>query len=379
MTGFWQRMGARATGAEQPLRARPPQPFEPVLSVGPAVAALGGFSAPAPQHAEAPGGGTELAGADRLLHEENGPLRERRDVRAGGDAAVPARPGAHDAEGAAPARGARDDDGHARASHPGRTPGAGPATTPSPAADAASAAPAPPFRATTTRRPSPARDTVQSGRPSAPGGGARPGPAAGPAPPRLRHGTREGAAARDAPSAEGAGRGDGRTRRRDPPPAAGPAPRTAAERSAAAAPLGAPEPSRTAVTPGDHLRRSVPVGSGRVDVEALLREQVMGALRSRGAVGAHEHAVVRNARDASPATPPAPGTAVLRAGPATVEVRGPDAPHPGMPAATGPPSVNVRIDRVVVTRAPAPAPPQRPERRTTVDHAAYLARRREQR
>ena len=40
------------------------------------------------------------------------------------------------------------------------------------------------------------------------------------------------------------------------------------------------------------------------------------------------------------------------------------------------PQVNVSIGRVVVTRAPAPPAPAPSARPTTVDHDAYLARRR---
>jgi hypothetical protein len=54
-----------------------------------------------------------------------------------------------------------------------------------------------------------------------------------------------------------------------------------------------------------------------------------------------------------------------------------DAETAGPPAPGRPPEVHVHIDRVTVTRAPTPPPPAPP--RSTVDHDAYLARRRERR
>ena len=89
----------------------------------------------------------------------------------------------------------------------------------------------------------------------------------------------------------------------------------------------------------------------------------------------------RRLRPARRQDPPAPGTVAVRATPAAVAA--PDAPRPGRRRgrARRGPAVHLHIDRVVVTRAPppappAPAPPPRAPRRT-VDHAAYLARRRE--
>jgi hypothetical protein len=111
-----------------------------------------------------------------------------------------------------------------------------------------------------------------------------------------------------------------------------------------------------------------------------LRDHVMPALVDRGVVSRAERPVVEPPRPAAAThrpQAPRPGSVAVRAtAPATVshEVAEP-------PDARGPdPTVHLHIDRVLVTRAPAPAPPApappRPQRRT-VDHDAYLARRRE--
>jgi hypothetical protein len=114
------------------------------------------------------------------------------------------------------------------------------------------------------------------------------------------------------------------------------------------------------------------------DLAALLREHVMPALVERGVVSREERAVVAEPSNAAPAPrndPPDPGTVTVRATPPAASE-----PAEERPAQPSEQAVHLHIDRVVVTRAPAPAPPPapapRPPRRT-VDHAAYLARRRE--
>lgn len=104
----------------------------------------------------------------------------------------------------------------------------------------------------------------------------------------------------------------------------------------------------------------------------------MPALVERGVVSREERAVVAEPSTAAPAPrndPPSPGTVTVRATPPAASE-----PAEERPAQPSEQAVHLHIDRVVVTRAPAPAPPPapapRPPRRT-VDHAAYLARRRE--
>jgi hypothetical protein len=105
-----------------------------------------------------------------------------------------------------------------------------------------------------------------------------------------------------------------------------------------------------------------------VDLAALLREQVFAALAERGSVPDELTPVVST-------TPtrraPRPGTAALHAEGVRID-------QPTEQAAPG--DVHVHIARVSVTQ-PAPPPPPRVSRsetvRRTVDHQAYLARRRE--
>lgn len=85
--------------------------------------------------------------------------------------------------------------------------------------------------------------------------------------------------------------------------------------------------------------------------------------------------------------PPSPrrGTAVVRADGVVTTPRATLAGDPAHPPAATPspaapsPTVHVHIDRVSVTRAPSPAarPSAPAPARPLVDHAAYLARRRE--
>ncbi|MFG2168915.1 hypothetical protein [Micromonospora chersina] len=132
-----------------------------------------------------------------------------------------------------------------------------------------------------------------------------------------------------------------------------------------APPAPAPAARRAAPTP---VRAAVP------DLARLLRERLGPALVARRAVEPGERLVFVD-RPAPAGTPPRPGTAEVRTGP----IR----PAPAVPPGTvedPPPAgdVHLHIDRVVVTRAPSPPPPAPPpSARSTVDHAAYLARRRE--
>ncbi|MET8838302.1 hypothetical protein ABZV78_30970, partial [Micromonospora sp. NPDC004540] len=115
-----------------------------------------------------------------------------------------------------------------------------------------------------------------------------------------------------------------------------------------------------------------PVRATAPDLARLLRERLGPALIARRAVEPGERLVFV---DRPNNAPPRPGTAEVRTGP----VRPAPTPPPGTaenPAPTG--DVHLHIDRVVVTRAPAPPPPAPPPPApSTVDHAAYLARRRE--
>jgi hypothetical protein len=92
-------------------------------------------------------------------------------------------------------------------------------------------------------------------------------------------------------------------------------------------------------------------------VVTLLREHVVPVLVERRAIERRERPVVAD----RPAVP-RPGTVSV----APVDVSSEDEA----------PQVNVNIGRVVVTRPQPPAPPAPSPRPTTVDHDAYLARRR---
>ncbi|MEQ4208804.1 hypothetical protein [Actinopolymorpha sp. B9G3] len=161
-------------------------------------------------------------------------------------------------------------------------------------------------------------------------------------------------------------------------------------------PRGAPEPASqaaSAATSGEPLsaaRRAT--GNTRPpvpDLATLLRTHVLPHLADRGAVSRDEIVVVDDTPNGSPARhrdPPAAGTVSVRTG--QVRSHGSEASGPradrGAPAGRAAPEVNVHIDRVVVTRAPAPPPTPAPvspptprSGRTRVDHAGYLTRRRE--
>lgn len=104
-----------------------------------------------------------------------------------------------------------------------------------------------------------------------------------------------------------------------------------------------------------------------VDLAALLRDEVVAALAERGVVAAREP--IQVTEPGSPSRAARPGVAAVRAD--DVDVRSDE-------NASGGGDVHVHIGRVSVTR-PAPAPSNRAPRSAVprVDHAAYLARRRE--
>ncbi|MFI7282565.1 hypothetical protein ACIBOV_20130 [Micromonospora chersina] len=151
------------------------------------------------------------------------------------------------------------------------------------------------------------------------------------------------------------------------PPDAMPPPDAA--RPAAVVPPAPPAPAPTARRPAP-----TPVRAAAPDLARLLRERLGPALIARRAVEPGERLVFVD-RPAPAGTPPRPGTAEVRTGP----VRPAPAAPPGAAEEPPPPGdVHLHIDRVVVTRAPSPPPPApAPTARSTVDHAAYLARRRE--
>ncbi len=157
----------------------------------------------------------------------------------------------------------------------------------------------------------------------------------------------------------GAAPGDPATRARSAPtgPTA-PMPTTDARPMA---PVGGPHPPGPGRRPTPRPRSAPPV-----NLAALLRDEVFGALVARGEVPAGERVVVETRR--SPQPLPA-GTTALRA----EGVRGPE-----LDGADRAGDVHVHIDRVTVTR-PRPDPPPAAPRAPVVDHAAYLARRRERR
>ncbi|MEO3891428.1 hypothetical protein [Nonomuraea sp. B5E05] len=138
-----------------------------------------------------------------------------------------------------------------------------------------------------------------------------------------------------------------------------------------------PAPSPSAPSPAD------PPAAGSVrapvwDVARLLREHLGPELVARDVVEPRDRLIFVD-RLATAGAAPKPGTAEVR----TSEVR-PAARTLGAPCVPASPSpigdVHLRIDRVVVTRAAAPPPPAPPPQPpSTVDHAAYLARRREDR
>jgi hypothetical protein len=126
-----------------------------------------------------------------------------------------------------------------------------------------------------------------------------------------------------------------------------------------------------------------------LDLAALLREHLRPALVDRGLVTPDERLVVTEQPPAATGSRRRPlrrGTVEVVPGAVTTRLvtpafAGQQEQSTGTGAAeSGPPgAVHLHIDRVVVTRAQdgtAPTPPARPSR-STVDHAGYLARRRE--
>ncbi|MFG3577591.1 hypothetical protein [Micromonospora chersina] len=151
------------------------------------------------------------------------------------------------------------------------------------------------------------------------------------------------------------------------PPDVQPPPEAA--RSAAVVPPAPPAPAPAARRPAP-----TPVRAAAPDLARLLRERLGPALIARRAVEPGERLVFVD-RPAPAGTPPRPGTAEVRTGPIRPAPAGPTGTAEDPPPAG---DVHLHIDRVVVTRAPSPPPPApAPPARTTVDHAAYLARRRE--
>ncbi|WP_433288015.1 hypothetical protein [Micromonospora sp. CA-244673] len=257
---------------------------------------------------------------------------------------------------------------------------------PDPPADAPVEAPAS-WSGSTARTPAPSRGI--SDRPTAPLGPAAlrttPVPAvpAGPdrfptdrkppvTPPEAAPAAADRAAARAAPAGPAGPEPDAasptttappavtRARDAEPPPDPG--------RPAAAVPPAPPAPPPAARRPAP-----TPVRAAAPDLARLLRERLGPALIARRAVEPGERLVFVD-RPVRAGAPPRPGTAEVRTGP----IR----PAPGSPgtAEDAPPAgdVHLHIDRVVVTRAPAPPPPAPPTPPpSTVDHTAYLARRRE--
>ncbi len=153
-------------------------------------------------------------------------------------------------------------------------------------------------------------------------------------------------------------------------------------------PVGSPPAAPGPAAPAPRARptaglRPLPTGAPAtppVDVIALVRDHVVPALRRAGLLGHDEGppSVIRRA-----GTGPAPPSD--RPAAEFGDVRVAPAPQPlpvdhgrRQPAA---PPVTVHIGTITVTRptaaAPPPAPAPSPRRRGDVDHAAYLARRRE--
>ncbi|MFE9959727.1 hypothetical protein [Micromonospora sp. NPDC005299] len=138
-------------------------------------------------------------------------------------------------------------------------------------------------------------------------------------------------------------------------------------------PAAATPPAPPAPAPAARRTAPAPVRAAAPDLARLLRERLGPALIARRAVQSGERLVFVD-RPARAGAPPRPGTAEVRTG----SIR--PAPTPPAPTGEAPPAgdVHLHIDRVVVTRAPAPPPPAPPPPTpSTVDHAAYLARRRE--
>ncbi len=404
MTGFFTRMGRRATGGAPTLQLRPPQPFE---RVRPGRAPAGTGDAPwvavgleaVDIVAASPATASGAPGAPQgrpAAQEPTGPAVGGivRDRVAPGGRATPGVPVEVPPTSARPTQGPPDggpgDAAHRAPEMPARSPAAiGPARPVARPQPRPSTVPAE-FRST-PRAPEPTSAPATTTDPD-PDAGA---PLSGTAPAELRPPPLLGAAPEEATTLPDRDAGTTPTRPGRP---VGDASRT---------PHGSPPPRHQAPLPDPE--------APPIDLTDVVRAHVLPALVARGLVDRRDRVefVPEAARrpgddNTSPpaTTPPAggqrPGT--RRSGTVTVTTSparrtSGDAtsaapagtPHPGRRAAaaagprapSGPPQVHVHIDRVVVARPapaarlPQPAPAQRP--RPQPDHDAYLARRREDR
>ncbi|MGC0252719.1 hypothetical protein [Pseudactinotalea sp. Z1748] len=148
----------------------------------------------------------------------------------------------------------------------------------------------------------------------------------------------------------------------------------AARAPTGAAPLPEPPDPAPAPAPAPRSRTRHSPALPAIDVAAILREEVYQALVAQQVLTARERPVVAEPGHAPHR--PAQDAAVLRAD------RVSTASQDGLTGTVGakPPTVQVNIGRVSVTRAPAaPRPRAAAPARGLVDHAAYLARRRDHR
>lgn len=319
MTGFFARMGARALGVEGALRLRLPERYE---------GGADGWATPVPEYIwpvhEPAWPAAESAPGPERASKEPDPTRpvlpERTSIASGGGVSTPR---VADAEPMQRAVGHNEMAGPAPVAKTSEARAHGPVEKPDPLATLPEGSPA--------------------ARPDSPGS-----PAPLPQSPRpVRAGPAVFEPSDDAPASR-----------------SGPLPASAAPRP--------PTPARTAST---------------LDLAELLRRHVLPTLTERAVIERNEVPVLGEpsspeAVGPRPAPPPPAGTAVVRAGRMSVR-------HPGKAVGAEVLSVpggesgevHVHIDRVTVTRAPAPvapvpsAPTAKPRPRS--DHAAYLARRRE--
>ena len=145
-------------------------------------------------------------------------------------------------------------------------------------------------------------------------------------------------------------------------------------------PLAAPPDTEQAVLGAESPPPDRPRPSATVvpDPLVLVRDRVVPVLVDAGVLGATEDIEVVDAAEPEPAVPQARRDVRLRV----------DTPRPTHRRRAGPdsregrvPDIHVHIGRIEVSRPAAPPPPPAPVRRVppAVDHAAYLARRRERR
>lgn len=367
MTGFFETLAARAVGLSPALRPRVAHRFEPAERGGsrPGSSGGGGLPGAGPLENRARSG-TEETARDAALGLEVDALveAERSDPTA--------------------MAGLRRDDTKARSGQPKGEPAAlqpsrsesGQRSKSTPEPDASRTLPGPEHRVARHEIQELARAAFEHTEDEDARSARRQDPAG------RQHRTRE---ARDTDDVHTVA-----PRKRPPEaaPSADDVPRSPSTESAAADPLPAgdlmrarPAAAAAAAQPG----RSAPRGSRPrggpgpapgpdLDLAALLRDQVFAALVDRGAVPARERPVV--VPPGKRATAPRPGTAAIRAEGVSAG-RGPNRSARDDTAAAGPSNVHLHIDRVSVTRAAPPAPAPAPATRPSVDHAAYLARRRE--